>query len=198
MLDRKKLILFIAGGVAAIVLIAGVITWFVMSANEQSTNENSTATTLEASPSPTITFTEEQQEIVFEVARLAAAYRATDNDSEVETRYVEAGMSERLARDYKPIWAGYFGSNQAAQINVKNVGSEPSSIEYEPGSTEGSGLFRVGVDVTYDGTYHTGSTTAPIGHNTATWYLILDERSNTVTNIEQPRLADLDLPDPEA
>lgn len=108
-------------------------------------------------------------------------------------------MSENLALDYQPVWAGYFGSNKIAQVQVKNVGSAPASIERGEGNehTEpGTGQFRVGIKVTYEGTYHNGSTTVPIGNNSAIWYFILDERSGTVVDIEQPMLADLELPAP--
>lgn len=75
----------------------------------------------------------------------------------------------------------------------------PASIEYGEGNEHrepGTGQFRVGVSVNYEGTYHNGSTTVPIGNNTAIWYFILDERTGTVVDIEQPMLGDLDLPAP--
>lgn len=199
MIDRKRLTLIIVGIVAVVAILAGLTVWLVIANQNPAEDETQHGTSSEIEETPTITFTEEQQKTVFAVARLAAAWNGTANPDTTEQRYVEAGMSESLARDYLPVWAGYFGSNEIAQIQVKNVGSAPASIEYGEGNqhTEpGTGKFRVGVEVTYEGTYHNGSTTVPIGNNSAIWYFILDERTGNVVDIQQPSLGDLGLPAP--
>lgn len=199
MIDRKRLTLIIIGAVIAVAIIAGLTVWLVLANQNGTTDEAQPDTSSEVEETPTVTFTEEQQQTVFDVARLAAAWRAAQDPAVTQQRYIEAGMSESLARDYLPIWSGYFGASPTAQIQVKDVGSAPASIEYGEGNehTEpGTGKFRVGVEVTYDGTFHNGSTTVPIGNNTAIWYFILDERSGKVVDIEQPMLGDLDLPAP--
>jgi len=199
MIDRKRLTLIIIGAVIAVAIIAGLTVWLVLANQNGTADEAQPDTSSEVEETPTFTFTEEQQQTVFDVARLAAAWNGTADPATTEQRYVEAGMTESLARDYLPVWAGYFGSNEIAQVQVKNVGSSPASIEHGEGNehTEpGTGKFRVGVEVTYDGTFHNGSTTVPIGNNTAIWYFILDERSGKVVDIEQPMLGDLDLPAP--
>lgn len=199
MIDRKRLTLIIIGIVAVVAILAGLTVWLVLANQTPAEDEAQPDTSSQVEETPTVTFTEEQQQTVFDVARLAAAWDGTANPATTEQRYVEAGMSESLAREYLPVWAGYFGSNKIASVQVKNVGSAPASVEYGEGNehTEpGTGKFRVGVEVTYEGTYHNGSTTVPIGNNSAIWYFILDERSGSVVDIEQPMLADLDLPAP--
>lgn len=199
MIDRKRLTLIIIGIVAVVAILAGLTVWLVLANQTPAADKPQPDTSSQVEETPTITFTEEQQQTVFDVARLAAAWRSAENPDTTRKRYVEAGMSESLARDYLPIWSGYFGASPTAQIYVKDVGSAPASIEYGEGNehTEpGTGQFRVGIEVTYEGTYHNGSTTLPIGNNSAIWYFILDERSGTVVDIEQPMLADLDLPAP--
>lgn len=199
MIDRKRLTLIIIGCIAAAAILAGLIVWLVLANQNNDEDDAQPDTSSQIEETPTITFTEEQQQTVFDVARLAAAWRSAEDPALTQQRYIEAGMSESLARDYLPVWAGYFGSSPTAQIRVNNVGSAPASIEYGEGNEHrepGTGQFRVGVSVNYEGTYHNGSTTVPIGNNTAIWYFILDERSGTVVDIEQPMLADLDLPAP--
>lgn len=199
MIDRKRLTLIIIGCIAAAAILAGLIVWLVLANQNNDEDDAQPDTSSQIEETPTITFTEEQQQTVFDVARLAAAWNGTADPATTELRYIEAGMSERLARDYVPVWAGYFGTNEISQIKVNNVGSAPVSIEYGEGNEHaapGTGKFRVGIEVNYDGTYHNGSTTVPIGNNTAIWYFILDERTGTVVDIEQPMLGDLDLPAP--
>ena len=199
MIDRKRLTLIIIGCIAAAAILAGLIVWLVLANQNNDEDDAQPDTSSQIEETPTITFTEEQQQTVFDVARLAAAWNGTANPETTQQRYIEAGMSESLARDYLPVWAGYFGTNEISQIQVNNVGSAPASIEYGEGNEHrepGTGQFRVGVSVNYEGTYHNGSTTVPIGNNTAIWYFILDERTGTVVDIEQPMLGDLDLPAP--
>ena len=199
MIDRKRLTLIIIGCIAAAAILAGLIVWLVLANQTREDDQAQPDTSSQVEETPTITFTEEQQQTVFDVARLAAAWRAAEAPALPQQRYIDAGMSERLAREYLPVWAGYFGSSPTAQIKVNNVGSAPVSIEYGEGNEHaapGTGKFRVGIEVNYDGTYHNGSTTVPIGNNSAIWYFILDERTGTVVDIEQPMLGDLDLPAP--
>ena len=198
MIDRKRLTLIIIGCIAAAAILAGLIVWLVL-ANQNTEDDAQPDTSSQIEETPTITFTEEQQQTVFDVARLAAAGCGNANPETTQWGCIEAGMSESLARNYLPVWAGYFGTNEISQIKVNNVGSAPASIEYGEGNEHrepGTGQFRVGVSVNYEGTYHNGSTTVPIGNNTAIWYFILDERTGTVVDIEQPMLGDLDLPAP--
>lgn len=199
MIDRKRLILIITGIIVAVAILVGLTIWLVLANQKPEEEPAKPDTSSEIEEKPTITFTEEQQQTVFDVARLAAAWRAAEDSQVTRERYIEAGMSQSLARDYLPVWSGYFGTSPTAQIQVKDVGSEPASIEYAEGnqrSEPGTGKFRVGVSVNYEGTFHNGSTTIPIRNNTAVWYFILDERSGEVVEIEQPMLGDLDLPAP--
>lgn len=199
MIDRKRLTLIIISIVAAVAILAGLTIWLVIANQSRTEDQAQPEPSSQIEETPTVTFTEEQQQTVFDVARLAAAWRAAEDPQLTQQRYIEAGMSESLARDYLPIWSGYFGASPTAQIQVKNVGSAPASIEHGEGNehTEpGTGKFRVGIEVNYEGTFHNGSTTVPIGNNSAIWYFILDERSGKVVDIEQPMLGDLDLPAP--
>lgn len=196
MIDRKKLILIGVGILALIALVGGLI-WLVI-ANQRTTDAppTPTPTSSEGEGLPEIVFTEEQQQTVLDVAKVATAWKGSANADTTRAAYIDAGMSEALARDYQPVWAGYFGTNITAQIDT-TVPSTIASIEHGEGVAEGEpGAFYVGVEVTYEGTFHNGSTTALVGRDTAIWYFVLDERTGEVIDIDQPMLSELNLPAP--
>lgn len=196
MIDRKKLILIGVGILALIALVGGLI-WLVI-ANQRTTDAppTPTPTSSEGEGLPEIVFTEEQQQTVLDVAKVATAWKGSANADTTRAAYIDAGMSEALARDYQPVWAGYFGTNITAQIDT-TVPSTIASIEHGEGVAEGEpGAFYVGVEVTYEGTFHNGSTTALVGRDTAIWYFVLDERTGEVVDIDQPMLSELNLPAP--
>ena len=196
MIDRKKLILIGVGILALLALVGGLI-WVVI-ANQRTTDvpPTPTPTSSEGEGLPEIVFTEEQQQTVLDVAKVATAWKGSANADTTRAAYIDAGMSEALARDYQPVWAGYFGSNITAQIDT-TVPSTIASIEHGEGVADGEpGAFYVGVEVTYEGTFHNGSTTALVGRDTAIWYFVLDERTGEVIDIDQPMLSELNLPAP--
>ena len=182
--------------VTTVAIIVGLIVWLVIANKNDTAPSQPSDNSSKASETPVTNFTAEQQKTVFAVARVAAAWNGSTNAASTERRYIDAGMSEKLARDYRPVWAEYFGDNITAQINANKASDAPASLKYEKGSEEGTGLFRVGVKINYKGTFNNGKTTALIGGGVAIWYFILDERTGKVTDIEQPMLDELNLPVP--
>lgn len=196
MIDRKKLIIIGVAVIAVLALLGGLIWLVIANQKPAEVTPTPTQTSSEGSELPEIVFTEEQQQTVLDVAKVATAWKGSAKPDTTRAAYIDAGMSETLARDYQPVWAGYFGSNITAQIDT-TVPSTIASIEHGEGVAEGEpGAFYVGVEVTYEGTFHNGSTTALVGRESAIWYFVLDERTGKVIDIDQPMLSELNLPDP--
>lgn len=199
MIDRKRLILIVAGASALILIIVALVVALILvgSKDQAQTSEPSPGAgpTEEVEPTatpekPVITFTDEQSKIVRKVAQAAVTWSSATDPSVMVTQYVEAGMSESLAQDFTPIWAEAFGSEARVAVTAAKLG-EPTVTDYIPGKEKDTGIFVVSIAITYEGTLNKDGTTTPIGYTDAIWQFALDERYNTVTQIIQPPLSEI-------
>lgn len=198
MIDRKRLILIIAGAAALVLIIVALVVTLILtgSKNQSESNDPSpgTDTTEEAEPTPekpVITFSKEQSQIVREVAQVVTTWSGQTDPAVVINRLTEAGMSESLAVNFTPIWAEAFDSETTAEVKSSKIG-EPTVTDYIPGKEDGTGIFVVSVAVTYEGYAHKGGKTTSIGPAEATWQFALDERYDTVTQVIQPPLSEIE------
>lgn len=189
MINRKRLTIIIIGAVALLALLVTGIVLLVAAGN---TNANEVPTSSETSEvvEPTIVFTEEQSQLVRNVAHTAVSWNGLTDVGVLESRYKEAGMSEKLSREFVPVWKQALGSDSTAEVFAKMV-AEPQIVDYKPDHDGGPGLFIAAVEVTYEGTSHVEGATTQIGPAKATWTFVLDEKYGTVTNIEQPDISEL-------
>lgn len=198
MIDRKRLILIISGAVALVLIIVAIAVTLVLAGSKRQSEDNTpgTNTTEEAAPTseaeaPTITFTKEQSKIVRDVAQVVTMWSGQTDPAVTLTRLIDAGMSKDLAENFTPIWAEAFDSETTAEVTSTKIG-EPTVTDYIPGKEDGTGIFVVSVAITYEGYAHKDGKTTPIGYAEATWQFALDERYNTVTQVIQPPLSEIE------
>lgn len=197
MIDRKRLILIIAGAAALVLIIVALVVALILtgSKNQSESTDNGTAVTEEVEPTPEpeipeVTFTKEQSKIVRDVAQSVVTWSGQTEHAVMVTRWIDAGMSESLAQTFTPIWAEAFDSETTAEVKAAKIG-EPTVTDYVSGKEEGTGMFVVSVAITYEGYAHKNGKTTPVGYTEATWQFVLDERYNTVTQVIQPPLSEI-------
>jgi len=207
-LDRNRLIIIIVGALLVLAMVVGVILWLTSGNQGPTSDPSQPREDPQEIETPTITFTEEQERTIRNVAAVSTRWDGAADPAQMEQRYVDSGMSQKLARSYEPVWAGYFGTNITAEI-ISTVTGTPTVLQYAPHEGDGTdgasplapngqGKFLVSVEVTYEGTFRNDNgKPVLISPARAVWQYVLDERTGTVTDVEQPLLGDLALPDPE-
>lgn len=199
MIDKKRLTII---AVVIAVLIAVIVALIValMNANRDSaatppspTGEPVVPTVVETDPTPEIVFTEEQLQTIRDVAAAATTWtNITTNEANVQ-RYIDAGMSSSLAREFVPVWAEIYLGGAEIYGTLAPRGT-PTVVDYTPGSTEGTGIFQVEGVIDFDGTarLEPGRPVPVTGQ--AIWLFALDEATGKVIAIAQPTLAELNVP----
>src|SRR5690606_15100475 len=126
MLDRRKIIALIIGGVLVLALIIAAIAFVVTNQNGDSAPREPAAT---STPSSSPSAGDEAAEAIdtfetdyFEMAREAAVIATSWDgltDPEVRVaRYKQAGLADDLAETFTPVWADIFGENKIAEVTT--------------------------------------------------------------------------------
>lgn len=198
MLDRRKIIALIIGGVLVLALIIAAIALVVTNQNGDSAPSEPAATSTPSS-SPSAgdeaaeaidTFETDYLEMAREAAVIATSWNGMTDPEVRIARYKQAGLADDLAETFTPVWADIFGENKTAEITT----TVDNNLEVnEVRGEEGSYVWRVAATVTFQGTWHANGATQVQSPRTATWWLTIDQDTETITAIDQPTPEELQI-----
>lgn len=212
MLDRRKFVVFIIAGIAAVSVIAIAVVFMLMggrigsginrlgigtapSLGASSTEgPNATPTAADLSPEMTDLFGKESLDLARSAAEAASYWRSPMPVEERVARYKKAGLSPALAQSYLPVWSGIFKDGSAAEILSTAEGQV--TVEEVRGEA-GKYVWRVAVPVETRGTWQSNGKDRSMGYRTLTWWLTIDQATKSVIAIDQPTEADLAIKDEE-
>ncbi len=214
MIDPRKVWIAAAAAILVIAITAVSIVIGVQSITRHPVDEAATADAAAAasnpspstSPEPITTPAEStplpgayDQELsattaIYACATAAAVAASTWDSSEPpdarSVRLTTAGLSPDLQRTFTPVWASIFASATTASITTAPAG-EPglNSITGNPGKRQ----FRIGVTLSYQGSWNVNGTSRSQQPASATWWVTVDEAMATAVAIEQPTPNDLQI-----
>lgn len=199
MLDRRKIIIFSLIGILVIAVLVAVIVFVVT--NQPTNDEAAPEATTSSAPTPSAspedeaaeaikTFKADYLDMARDAAVIASSWNGAIDPDVTKARYTQAGFSDELADTFTPVWAEVFGDNITAEITTT---VDNNLTVDEARGDEGNYVWRIAAEVTFQGTWNENGAARAQAPRTATWWITIDQATETVTAIDQPTAEELQI-----